>query len=302
MWTPLLGTIYGEGLMPSSALGGIGRFSTGFLIFVTAFVGWLGSAAGAGGEAEDAEGSRSGRMPWTTSRVVGSPDPPPPFKVVHVFPNLKFEHPLLIARVPGSDRFVVGEQAGILFSFDGDRPDARAERFLDLPRELKTISLHAGAKQVEAVYGLAFHPDFERSRQCFICYTLRGSDPNQMNLPEGTRVSRFRITPTDPPRVDPSSEEIVITYLQGGHNGGDLHFGPDGMLYISTGDAANPNPPDLHNTGQDISPTCSPPSCGSTWTARTRARTTPSPGTTRSLRCSERGRKSGRTASATPGG
>ena len=202
------------------------------------------------------------------------------FKVVRAFPNLKFEHPLLIARPPGSDRLFVGEQAGVLYSFP-DKPDAKADLFFDLRKEIKTIHLLPEAKEVEAVYGLAFHPDFEKNRQCFVCYTLRRQEHGQPNLKDGTRVSRFTVTKTDPPRIDPASEEIVLTFLQGGHNGGDLHFGPDRMLYISTGDAANPNPPDPLNTGQDISDLL-PPSCGSTWTTRTRARTTPSRRTTRS--------------------
>jgi putative heme-binding domain-containing protein len=216
------------------------------------FVTWLGSAADDGSKPGNVRPAPSRRTRWTASRVVGSPDPPPPFKVVRAFPNLKFDHPLLIARYPGGSRLIVGEQSGILYSF-ADDPHARADLFLDLPRQIQTVRRLAGAKEVEAVYGLVFHPDFERNRQCFVCYTLRSSDPRQMNLPDGTRVSRFRVTPTDPPRIDPSSEEIVVTFLQGGHNGGDLHFGPDGMLYISTGDAANPNPPDPLNTGQDIS-------------------------------------------------
>jgi putative heme-binding domain-containing protein len=192
------------------------------------------------------------RTPWTTSRVVGSPDPPPPFRVVRVFPHLKFEHPLLLARCPGSDRLFVGEQAGVLHSFP-DRPDAKADLFFDLRKELRTIHLLPQAQAVEAVYGLAFHPNFETNRLCFVCYTLVGKNRRQRNLADGTRVSRFTVTKAEPPRIDPASEEIVLTFLQGGHNGGDLHFGPDGMLYISTGDAANPNPPDDLNTGQDIS-------------------------------------------------
>jgi putative heme-binding domain-containing protein len=181
--------------------------------------------------------------------VVGSPDPPPPFKVVRAFPNLKFEHPLLMARPPGGKRLFVGEQEGVLYSFE-DRPDARAELFFDLRKEVRTVHRLPGAREVEAVYGLAFHPDFARNRQCFVCYTLRGQKDN---LADGTRVSRFTVTRADPPRVEPDSEEIVLTFLQGGHNGGDLHFGPDGMLYISTGDAASPSPPDPLDTGQDVS-------------------------------------------------
>jgi glucose/arabinose dehydrogenase len=171
---------------------------------------------------------------------------------VQAFANLKFDHPLLMARCPGSDRLFVGEQAGVLYSFR-NQPDAKAELFFDLREELATLGQHPGAERVESVYGLVFHPDFATNRQCFVCYTLRSKNPREGNLPEGTRVSRFTVTEADPPRIDPASEQIVITFLQGGHNGGDLHFGPDGMLYISTGDAASPNPPDPLNTGQDIS-------------------------------------------------
>jgi putative heme-binding domain-containing protein len=206
----------------------------------------------AGPQQKAAERPKAVRVPWTTSRVIGSPEPPPPFKVVRAFPNMKFEHPLLIARSPGDNRLYVGEQAGVLYSFV-DKPDAKAELFFDLRKEIKTVQQLKDAKEVEAVYGLVFHPDYEKNRQCFVCYTLRSKNPRQPNLPDGSRVSRFTVTKTDPPRIDPSSEEIILTFLQGGHNGGDLHFGNDGLLYISTGDAADPNPPDPLNTGQDIS-------------------------------------------------
>jgi putative heme-binding domain-containing protein len=218
---------------------------------LSGFLAWIASTAAQTPQAKNGQPAKPVRTPWTTSRVVGSPDPPPPYKVVRAFPKVKFHHPLLIARPPGSDRLFVGEQDGVLYSF-ADNPDAKAELFFDLRKELKTIHLLADAKEVEALYGMTFHPKFQTNRQCFVCYTLR-SKKGQRNLPDGTRVSRFTVTMSEPPRIDPASEEIVISFLQGGHNGGDIHFGNDGMLFISTGDAASPNPPDPFMTGQDIS-------------------------------------------------
>lgn len=207
-------------------------------------------STGCSGPPPSGDDAKPHRAAWTTSRLQGSPELPPKYKAVVAFPNLKFNHPLLIARMPGTDRLFVGEQEGKIYSFE-NRPDSQPALFFNARKDVKTVAKHPRARGVDSLYGLAFHPRFRDNRECFVCYTLGGKN-NEKNLTEGSRVSRFKVVGDDPPRIDPGSEEILITFLQGGHNAGDLHFGPDGYLYISTGDAADPNPPDVFHTGQDI--------------------------------------------------
>ena len=178
------------------------------------------------------------RTPWTTSRVTGSPNPPAPLAVERVFPGIKFENPVDFAPLPGSDRWVVAEQGGKLWSFRATAGATERELALDWPKH------RPGCK----VLGFTFHPDFAKNRFVFVNYN------EGVGKVDGARVSRFTVTSLDPLRVDPASERVVITWLSGGHNGCTLAFGPDGFLYISTGDAANPDPPDMpYSTGQDIS-------------------------------------------------
>ncbi len=198
------------------------------------------------------------RVPWTTSKITGSPEPPPPLRTVNPFPQVKLKNPLACVFAPGSDRLFVAEQGGRIVSFR-PTPDATPELFADLRTELKRIGENPNAKEFETCYGFVFHPQFAvGKRQVFVCYSLKGKKgktgpfDHERNLPDGSRVSRFTVTDAEPPRLDATSEEIVITFPQGGHNGCDLHFGPDGMLYFCTGDAADPTPPDPFHTGQDI--------------------------------------------------
>src|SRR6187455_2384103 len=62
------------------------------------------------------------RVPWTTSNMVGYPEPPPPYRTERVFPKLSFAEPLDVAAAPGTNRLWVAERHGKLYSFE-QKPD-----------------------------------------------------------------------------------------------------------------------------------------------------------------------------------
>ncbi|MBC8351509.1 MAG: PQQ-dependent sugar dehydrogenase [Planctomycetes bacterium] len=174
------------------------------------------------------------RIPWTDSRIKGTPDPPPPYRTTVAFPNLKFEEPLAMTSAPGTDRLFVVERYGKVRSFPNQRDVRQADVLLDLGKE-------------KPIYGLAFHPQFAANGYFYITYHV---DPSKETL-RGTRVSRFQVHRGDRLKADSNSEQVIFEWRSGGHNGGCLKFGPDGYLYIGTGDSSGIA--DQLLTGQDIS-------------------------------------------------
>jgi glucose/arabinose dehydrogenase len=92
--------------------------------------------------------------------------------------------------------------------------------------------------------GLAFHPRFGENRFFFVNYTA--------DNPLRTVVSRFEADPADPDRALASSEKIILEFSQPyrNHNGGQIGFGPDGYLYVATGDGGARGDP--HGNAQSL--------------------------------------------------
>jgi glucose/arabinose dehydrogenase len=133
----------------------------------------------------------------------------------------------------GSARLFVVEQEGRIWLVRGG---ARAEApFLDMSGLVR-----AGGEQ--GLLGLAFHPAYPDDPRFFVYYTDRDG---------GHRVATVRVS-SDPDRADPNTVEPILRMedFAPNHNGGSLVFGPDGFLYVATGDGGGGGDP--RGSGQSL--------------------------------------------------
>jgi glucose/arabinose dehydrogenase len=151
-----------------------------------------------------------------------------------------FVSPVEFVPLPdGSGRVLVADQVGKIHVVDRRGRVAEPE-FLDLGLRLQ--QLNQGFDE-RGLLGLALHPRFGENGRFYIYY----SAPKRRSAPEDwdhtSRVSEFRMAEGEPLRADPASERILMEIDQPyfNHNGGGLVFGPDGYLYISSGDGGNAN-------------------------------------------------------------
>ncbi len=168
------------------------------------------------------------RVPWLSSRLVGSPEPPLPYVAVPALSGVEWNRPLYAKREPEGTHLIVVQQGG-----EKDKP-SRVLRVVDRPdaEEAKLLLELPG----RLIYGLEFHPDYELNRFMYLFSNGPTGEQERQN-----RISRFQVTydAAGHAACDVDSEQIILEWRSMGHDGGDLCFGHDGMLYITSGDGTS---------------------------------------------------------------
>ena len=185
-----------------------------------------------------AEAGQNASMP--SARVAGNffvpiQTPMEGYSLTNAFGNLIFDDPVSVASPPGeTNRLFVVERTGQIIVLT-NLSDPTRTVFLNLKTNVYANYIEAG------LLGLAFHPGYGTNGFFYVFRTLFTSSEVGANLLHN-QLSRFQVSPTDPNRALEGSELVLISQYDENdtHNGGDVHFGPDGYLYVSLGDEGPP--------------------------------------------------------------
>lgn len=162
--------------------------------------------------------------------------PLPKIALAPVAESAEFESLAGIEHAPGADgTLYVLEQPGRIKAVktaasSSDKP----ETFLDIGDRVYSEGSEQG------LLGLAFHPKYQSNGYFYVNYTTKTH----------TVIARYKADPASG-RANAASEKVLLTFEQpfSNHNGGQLAFGPDGYLYIGTGDGGSGGDP--HGNGQN---------------------------------------------------
>jgi glucose/arabinose dehydrogenase/mono/diheme cytochrome c family protein len=178
-----------------------------------------------------------------------APSIPANWSTVVAFPNLEFVNPVGLTAIPGTNRLIVWEREGKVWSFENDPAASTKTLVIDL-------SPNTQGWDDSGLLGLALHPDFANNKQMWVWYNWRGGQTGGSGdlgpvigsattrpptaTPTRNRLSRFILDPNY--QTTQAGEYVVIDQKDATvwHNGGGLFFHPqNGFLHITNGDDQN---------------------------------------------------------------
>lgn len=150
--------------------------------------------------------------------------------------------PLAMVQPAGDSRMFVAEQWGrVMIVEDGK---LNGTPFLDIRALI--VDRHPDFDE-RGLLGLAFHPDFANNGKFYVAYSghldFQGDLGQMLWYDHSNIVAEYTVSADDPDAADPNSGRILssIPWPQFNHNGHWIGFGPDGMLYVATGDGGYAN-------------------------------------------------------------
>ena len=160
------------------------------------------------------------------------PPPPPPchtgLETPRAFANLAFSSPTAMLQAPNdTSRWFVVEQGGVVRSFQNDPDATESTEFVD-------ISSRVHVEGEAGLLGMAFHPSFATNGLVYLNFT------EQVGGEFRSVTAEFESTDGGQ-TLDPATERDLLTVEKPAtnHNGGNLAFGADGLLYVGLGDGGN---------------------------------------------------------------
>ncbi|MFI5316537.1 MAG: PQQ-dependent sugar dehydrogenase [Myxococcota bacterium] len=164
------------------------------------------------------------------------PDPKP-MTLVSAYPNLVLDRPTSLVFAPdGSGKAIAAEQSGRVRLLPANTSDSSASVYLDLTGDVLYNQVEQG------LLGVAFDPAFATNHFIYVNYISAACQSGTYC----TKVVRYTQSAANPSVADPASRFEILQFPRPAdfHNGGMTAFGPDGMLYIASGDAGTYNSQD----------------------------------------------------------
>jgi glucose/arabinose dehydrogenase len=159
-----------------------------------------------------------------------------------------FVSPLnLVSLGDGSGRLLIADQVGTVHVLN---KDGKLDEKLWLDLRGKLTKLNSGFDE-RGLLGLTLHPKFRQNRKLYLYYSAPRSAAAPTNWDHTSHLSEFTAG-ADFSSVEPASERVLlkIDEPQANHNGGRMAFGPDGLLYLGTGDGGGANDNQLGHAAQ----------------------------------------------------